>query len=106
MTLTSTPRYDNEQPATERNVDGMKRGVRHSLSLLIFLSGRRETDGEADKAGEYEGPFTRWYCHEEMATARKHGLALLANALVPAFPSPIPNMCDLFTISWQYISSS
>jgi hypothetical protein len=55
----------------------MKRGVRHSLSLLIFLSGRRETDGEADKAGEYEGPFTRWYCHEEMATARKHGLTIV-----------------------------
>ena len=69
--------YDNEQPATERNVDGMRRGVKRSQTLLIFLSGRKETDGEADKNGNYEGPFTRWFCHEEMATARKHGLTVV-----------------------------
>ena len=25
-------------------------------------------------AGEYEGTFTRWFCHEEMGTAREQGL--------------------------------
>jgi hypothetical protein len=33
------------------------------------LSGRKETKTLADLNGEYEGPFTRWFCHEEMAVA-------------------------------------
>eukprot|EP01047_Picozoa_sp_COSAG01_P009926 COSAG01_NODE_415_length_17322_cov_14.785926_3_plen_857_part_00 len=69
--------YDNEQQATERNLDGMRRGVQSSRTLLIFLSGRFETNGEPDKNGDYEGPFTRWFCHEEMAAARKHGLTII-----------------------------
>ena len=52
----------------------MKAGVRASECLLIFLSGRKETDGQPDPAGAYEGPFTRWFCHEEMATAHTEGL--------------------------------
>jgi hypothetical protein len=47
-------------------------------SLLIFLSGRKESvqagQSVADMAGEYEGTFTRWFCHEEMGTAREQGL--------------------------------
>ena len=41
-----------------------------SLHMIIFLSSRKEIDGLVDQAGEYEGPFTRWFCHEEMASAR------------------------------------
>ena len=66
--------YDNRQNALHRNLEGMKRGVRQSMCLMIFLSGRRETDGVADMNGLYEGPFTRWFCHEEMTTAHEHGL--------------------------------
>lgn len=47
--------YDNEMPATERNLDGMQRGVRASVTLLLFLSGREETNGQPDKNGKYEG---------------------------------------------------
>ena len=46
--------------------------------MLIFLSGRKEVvqagEGVADPAGEYEGPFTRWFCHEEMRTALEQEL--------------------------------
>eukprot|EP01047_Picozoa_sp_COSAG01_P036979 COSAG01_NODE_2911_length_6875_cov_93.023318_3_plen_601_part_00 len=62
--------YDNAQPAEERVLAGMKRGVKSSMTLLIFLSGRKETEGEPDRNGQYEGPFTRWFCHEEMITAQ------------------------------------
>jgi hypothetical protein len=58
--------YDNDQLATERNLQGMRQGVRESECFLIFLSGRKERDTLADPNGEYEGPFTRWFCHEEM----------------------------------------
>jgi hypothetical protein len=61
--------YDNDQEAGQRNLQGMRRGVRESACLLIFLSGRCETDGEPDRGGLYEGPFTRWSCHAEMAAA-------------------------------------
>ncbi len=47
--------YDNEMPATERNLDGMQRGVRASATLLLFLSGREESNGMPDKNGKYEG---------------------------------------------------
>ena len=69
--------YDNAMPATERNLDGMKRGVRASDSLLIFLSGRKERNGLPDVNGEYEGPFTRPVCHEEMAAAREAKLNIV-----------------------------
>jgi hypothetical protein len=52
----------------------MKRGVRESEVFLVFLSGRKETDGQADLHGLYEGPFTRWFCQEEMTTAHEVGL--------------------------------
>eukprot|EP01043_Picozoa_sp_COSAG02_P010925 COSAG02_NODE_395_length_23127_cov_130.205663_9_plen_1340_part_00 len=61
--------YDNNQNAIHRNLLGMQEGVRKSMCLLIFLSGRKESDGQPDRNGEYEGTFTRWFCHEEMATA-------------------------------------
>eukprot|EP01043_Picozoa_sp_COSAG02_P042408 COSAG02_NODE_3604_length_6492_cov_3.323166_8_plen_617_part_00 len=35
--------YDNEQPSEERVEAGMQRGVKNSMTLLIFLSGRRES---------------------------------------------------------------
>ena len=66
--------YDNGQNALHRNLEGMKSGVRESMCLMIFLSGRKETDGVADINGLYEGPFTRWFCHEEMTTAHEKGL--------------------------------
>lgn len=69
--------YDNAVSARERNVDGMRRGVSESVTLLIFLSGRKEKDGRADSNGKYQGVFTRWFCHEEIATARKEGLAVM-----------------------------
>eukprot|EP01043_Picozoa_sp_COSAG02_P031301 COSAG02_NODE_2036_length_10039_cov_174.290040_1_plen_1339_part_00 len=66
--------YDNGQNALHRNLEGMRYGVRMSVCLLIFLSGRKETKTIADRAGEYEGPFTRWFCHEEMAMAHAERL--------------------------------
>lgn len=66
--------YDNAQNALHRNLEGMQKGVRKSVCFLIFLSGRKETDGLPDLNGEYEGPFTRWYCHEEMSVAHEAGL--------------------------------
>ncbi len=60
--------------ADHRNLAGMKKGVQKSACVLIFLSGRRETLRKADPNGEYEGPFTRWFCHEEMAAAHKAGV--------------------------------
>ena len=47
------------------------------MTLLVFLSGRRETDGQAGPTGVYQGPFTRWFCHEEMAAARDEGLHII-----------------------------
>ena len=55
----------------------MKDGVRESECLLIFLSGRKETNGKPDSNGLYEGPFTRWFCHEEMAAARENGIVVV-----------------------------
>ena len=66
--------YDNGQNALHRNLEGMKSGVRQSVCLMIFLSGRKETKGVADVSGLYEGPFTRWFCHEEMTTAHEQEL--------------------------------
>eukprot|EP01044_Picomonas_judraskeda_P022053 COSAG03_NODE_5373_length_1266_cov_1.118252_1_plen_301_part_10 len=69
--------YDNNQLADHRNVAGMRRGVRESVCVLIFLSGRKETQRKADPNGDYEGPFTRWYCHEEMAEAHRAGVGFV-----------------------------
>jgi hypothetical protein len=66
--------YDNRRAADHRNLEGMKRGVRESEVFLIFLSGRKETSGQPDLNGEYEGPFTRWFCQEEMTAAHEAGL--------------------------------
>ena len=57
----------------------MRKGVEDSVCLLIFLSGRKETVGAdgvgiPDPSGQYEGPFTRWFCHEEMHKAHVCGL--------------------------------
>ena len=64
--------YDNGVMADQRNLAGMRMGVRESACVLIFLSGRKELRRKADPNGEYEGPFTRGFCHEEMATAHRH----------------------------------
>jgi hypothetical protein len=61
--------YDNGQHASDRNLAGMQEGLRQSMCLLLFLSGRNETNQMPDPNGTYEGPFTRWFCHMEMATA-------------------------------------
>ena len=67
--------YDNGEHCDQRNLTGMKEGVRASACVLVFLSGRHEINGQPchknDSAGRYEGPFTRWYCHEEMAEAHR-----------------------------------
>ena len=36
--------YDNAVAPGERNLDGMRRGVRESVTFLIFLSGRKWPD--------------------------------------------------------------
>jgi hypothetical protein len=69
--------YDNGQKATARNLNGMRQGVADSVCLLLFLSGRRETDGQPDKDGQYEGPFTRWFCHEELTAAHENQLRMI-----------------------------
>ena len=72
--------YDNDQTAEQRNLQGMRRGVQESECLLLFLSGRKETAGQPDLNGQYEGPFTRWFCHEEMHAAGDHGLEVIGVA--------------------------
>ena len=63
---------------SHRNLKGMKEGVTASECVIIFLSGRVEKDGQPDTVtGKYEGPFTRWFCHEEMATARQTGAKII-----------------------------
>eukprot|EP01046_Picozoa_sp_COSAG06_P052164 COSAG06_NODE_8697_length_2094_cov_3.330827_1_plen_313_part_01 len=69
--------YDKDRSSDEVNVHGMQDGVHYSMCLLIFLSGRKERDGNPDPTGQYEGPFTRWYCHDEMRTAREAGLEIV-----------------------------
>eukprot|EP01046_Picozoa_sp_COSAG06_P014552 COSAG06_NODE_905_length_11625_cov_24.210394_4_plen_1137_part_00 len=69
--------YDNGVSAEQRNLAGMKRGVVESECMLIFLSGQVETDPQLDSKGNYEGTFTRWFCHEEMRTARENRLRII-----------------------------
>ena len=96
---------DNDQHMEERDTAGMQEGVRRSCCLLLFHSGQKETvgaNGEAypDAANSacqhhpdtangsmaqqrqqctcnYESPFTRWFCHVEMLTARQHQLPVV-----------------------------
>ena len=72
--------YNNDQTADQRNLQGMRCGVQESECLLLFLSGRKETAGQPDLNGQYEGPFTRWFCHEEMHAAGEHGLRVIGVA--------------------------
>jgi hypothetical protein len=69
--------YDNGQHAAERNLAGMDEGVRRSCCLLVFLSGRREANSMPDPNGLYEGVFTRWFCHKELAKARACNLPVV-----------------------------
>jgi GTPase SAR1 family protein len=70
--------YDNGVQADARNLQGMQRGVRSSACLLLLLTGRKENAaGVPDSSGVYEGPFTSWYCHHEMATARSERLPVI-----------------------------
>jgi hypothetical protein len=69
--------YDNGQHASERNLAGIEKGVRQSCCLLVFLSGRRETNSMADTNGVDEGVLTRWFCHKELAKAREFNLPVL-----------------------------
>ena len=61
--------WDNDQEINERNLEGMRRGVRESVTLLILMTGRKERDGQPDPEGDYEGVFSRPYCHKEMRAA-------------------------------------
>jgi hypothetical protein len=63
--------YDNSVEPDERNIRGMRKGVRESACVLIFWSGREEVDRVPNPHGDYEGTFTRWYCHEEMTEAHR-----------------------------------
>ena len=58
--------YDNDVAAVHRNLDGMRAGVKLSMCLLIFLSGRVEKNGSPSEDGEYEGPFSRFFCQVRM----------------------------------------
>ncbi len=70
--------YDNGVKSDARNLGGMQRGVRSSACLLLLLTGRKENAaGVSDSSGVYEGPFTRWYCHQEMETARSERLPVI-----------------------------
>ena len=69
--------YDNGVQSDARNLQGMQRGVRSSACLLLLLTGRKEKAGVPDSSGVYEGPFTRWYCHHEMATAHSERLPVI-----------------------------
>jgi hypothetical protein len=55
--------YDNAMRSSDRNLEGMRRGVRASVSML-----------PDPHHGEYEGTFTRPFCHEEMHEALEAGL--------------------------------
>lgn len=79
--------------AAERNLEGMKRGVKASVAMLIFLSGRKERDGIPDPHhGQYEGTFTRWFCHEEMHAAMDAGLKIVGvQETAETDPSNAPN---------------
>jgi hypothetical protein len=81
---------DNDQDIEERTTEGMKLGVRQSATFLIFLSGRKQDDsGQADKNGEYQGTFTRFYCHEEITEARKQRLTVIGvKETDPRFGAP------------------
>jgi len=67
---------DNDQGAN-CTLDGMKQGIRESATLLILLSGRKELQGVADINGQYEGVFTRHFCHEEIHTALEERLHII-----------------------------
>ena len=69
--------YDNKMPTEKRNLEGMKAGVKESVCILLFHSGRKETDRRPDPAGQYESPFTRWFCNEEMNAAYEAGLGFV-----------------------------
>ena len=77
---------DNGQHMENRDIAGMQEGVRRSCCLLLFYSGQKESlgaNGEAypDTAnGKYESPFTRWFCHLEMLTARQSGIPVVVVA--------------------------
>ena len=66
--------YDNDRSSNDQDLRGMKRGVQQSMCLLLFLSGRKEVDGQPDTHGKYEGTMTRWFCHEDMNEAHKASL--------------------------------
>ena len=72
---------DNKVDRTERTLDGMRRGVRSSRNVIILLTGRYERDGRAcdstTPGAVYESPFSRWFCHEELKTAREAGVRIL-----------------------------
>ena len=74
---------DNDQNMEERDVAGMRDGIKKSDCFLLFYSGRFETilerTGEAvvDTHGTYESPFTRKYCHIEMLTCHQQGLPVV-----------------------------
>jgi hypothetical protein len=74
---------DNDQHMEQRDTAGMRKGVRESCCMLLFYSGRKELVGENREAypdtvnGNYESPFTRWFCHLEMLTARQHNLPVV-----------------------------
>ncbi len=86
--------YDNGQHAAERNLAGMEEGVRQSCCLLVFLSGRRETNSMADPTGVYEGVFTRWFCHKELAKAREFNLPVVGVREEGRSPEDKSNVAD------------
>jgi hypothetical protein len=72
--------YDNDQSSDQRTLDGMMRGVRESMTFLILLSGRKETDGKPDLNGTYEvrTPIARSTQHAAAAAAAAAAVAAVA----------------------------
>ena len=67
---------DNKVDRSERTLDGMCRGVQSSRNIIIILTGRYEIYNTGNPCGPdsngatYQSPFSRWFCHEELKTAR------------------------------------
>ena len=74
---------DNKVDRSERTLDGMRRGVQSSSNIIVILTGRYEINntgipcGSDSNGATYQSPFSRWFCHEELKTARAAGVKIM-----------------------------
>ena len=63
--------------------------IRLSKPVITCIGAGKESNGHADASGDYEGTFTRWFCHEEMRVAREEGLHPIGvKEIDPRFGAP------------------